>query len=117
MPLLRAGRPYEPGLDVRDRDDLVALVQGALPHGVLWPLLAVRRAGKTWTLKALERRLGPSAACVLDLRHDGPKFDAEPPGPCLLIDEPGARLGPASAVKFIRRCAVLRDQGIKVLVT
>jgi 3',5'-cyclic AMP phosphodiesterase CpdA len=111
-----AGRRYEPGLDVRNLGDVLKLLRGARPNGAIWPMLAARRSGKTWTLQALEHLLGPGAARFLDLRSggDGATFDATAPAPCLLLDEPGPRL--ADAPRFLSRCAALHSSGIKILV-
>lgn len=88
----RVNRPYDPKLDVRDREDLFVRTEGLPQNGVLWPLVAARRAGKTWTLQALLHRwneLSPGSARYLDLRRPNPNFGAPGQHQCLLLDEPG----------------------------
>lgn len=88
----RVNRPYDPKLDVRDRDDLFVRTEGLPQNGVFWPLVAARRAGKTWTLQALLHRwntLSPGSARYFDLRRPNPRFGSPEPGQCLLLDEPG----------------------------
>jgi hypothetical protein len=115
MGVFNVGGRYHRELDVRAYGDLLALLNGPRPNGILWPLLASRRAGKTWTLAALEEKLGVTVARFLDLRYDGAVFDADPPPTsCLLLDEPGPRLMD-SAAEFIARCTHLHAQGIKIL--
>jgi 3',5'-cyclic AMP phosphodiesterase CpdA len=116
MAIFRAGRGYERKLDVRDHEDLLQLLEHGKPNGTLWPLVAARRAGKTWTLRALEHAMGKQDAHFIDLRTDGEVFDAEPQARCLLLDEPGPRLKNAKTAKtFIARCGTLHTRGIKLL--
>ena len=60
---------FQPGLNVRDFEYLLHLLEARdwYPNGVLWPLVATRRAGKTWALKALENHLGQPRALYVNL--------------------------------------------------
>ena len=60
MPQFDAGRGFQPRLNVRDFDYLLHLLEekDSYPNGVLWPLVAARRAGKTWR----SRRSGTTLA-------------------------------------------------------
>lgn len=116
MPAFDANRTYDPKRDVRDQSRLLELLESPGPNGVLWPLVDVRRSGKTWTLKALEYRLG-KRAYYLDLRlhdedflHDG-SLDCE----CLLLDEPGHCL--KNVAGFVQRCTELSRHRHKILLT
>ncbi len=116
-PVFRCNRTYDPTLDIRDPTSLPD--PAALPNGALWPILAPRRAGKTWFMRAIEYRLQKRKSRYLDLRHqnlDG--FDTENfprhLAKCLLLDEPGARLQ-RDPQRFIARCAALRESGRRLL--
>ena len=84
-------RPYSPERDVRDHGQLLDLLLSLPANGVVWPLVGARRAGKTWTLKALEHHLGladKASVRYLDLRKFGRALPSVPPGTALLLDEP-----------------------------
>lgn len=112
--------PYSPDRDVRSHANLLELVR-SLPHeGVLWPLIGARRAGKTWTLKALENGLTRAgvAARYLDLKKAWRSLPRPDAGSCLLLDEPeltgkGSRLREASA--FLSWCREIHAEGTTIL--
>jgi 3',5'-cyclic AMP phosphodiesterase CpdA len=109
----RVNRPYSPDLDVRDRDDLLERVESRPPNGVLWPLVAARRAGKTWTLRAIEHRvnaLQPGSARFLDLRSPDAPLSKAQAVDCLLLDEPGIEIT-KDARGLLERCAELYADG------
>jgi hypothetical protein len=84
-------RAYAPERDVRDHSHLLDLLMSLPVNGVIWPLVGARRAGKTWTLKALEHHLGladKTSVRYLDLRKFGRALPSVPPGTTLLLDEP-----------------------------
>ena len=67
MPQFDAGRGFQPGLNVRDFDYLLHLLEGkdSYPNGVLWPLVAARRRARpgrsrrsrtTWASAGIVRR-------------------------------------------------------------
>lgn len=117
MGTFRVTRPYSPELDVRDRDDLLQRIESQPPNGVVWPLVAARRAGKTWTLRAIEHRfneLQPGAARFLDLRRPDAALGRQPSGDCLLLDEPGAELA-RDARAFLDRCTELYTAGTQIV--
>src|SRR5690349_12184243 len=67
-------KPYSPERDVRSHGHLLDLLQSLPDNGVLFPLVGARRAGKTWTLKAIEHHLGrvpAGTALYIDLRKAG----------------------------------------------
>ena len=103
-------RPYSPERDVRDHGHLLDLLLSLPAHGVVWPLVGARRAGKTWTLKALEHHLGSAggtAVRYMDLRKAGPTLPVVPSGITLLLDEPqlaGKGGSPRDATAFLRWC-------------
>src|SRR5947209_2553205 len=117
MPQFDAGRAFQPGLNVRNFEYLVHLLEGkdSLPNGVHWPLVAARRAGKTWALKALEDHLGKPRAQYLDLSTSAAKFKATLRVSCLLIDEPGSMLR-EDARRLLGTCTKLKEQKVKVFV-
>ncbi|WP_437680873.1 metallophosphoesterase [Sorangium sp. So ce131] len=111
-------RPYSPDRDVRSHGHLLDMLQSLPAHGVLWPLVGARRAGKTWTLRSIEHHLGGARAVYMDLRRCGPALPSVPPGTTLLLDEPQlADTGgaPRDAVAFLRWCDDLYRSGTKVL--
>lgn len=114
----RVNRPYAPNLDVRDRDDLLARVESRPPNGVIWPLVASRRAGKTWTLRAIEHRINelqPGSARFVDMRSpDAPLAKAQP-GDFILLDEPGGDIE-KSARGLLERCAALHGEGKTIVI-
>ena len=120
-PVFDARADYVAARDVRDHAELVALLGGLPQKGVLFPLVAARRAGKTWELKALEHTLtGPRGGAVryVDLRRHGPDFSKVPEAECLLLDEPeltgtGARVRPAE--DFLRWCEERHRGGTTLL--
>jgi hypothetical protein len=116
MPQFEPGRRFQRDLNVRRFDYLLHLLEArdALPNGVLWPLVATRRAGKTWALKALEDHLGKARARYLDPTVDK-KFPPRQSVACLLVDEPASVLQP-DAAPFIAACARLKESGTKILV-
>ncbi|HZF51692.1 MAG TPA: metallophosphoesterase [Polyangiaceae bacterium] len=118
MGTFRVNRPYAPELDVRERDDLLERIESQPPNGVLWPLVAARRAGKTWTLRAIEHRfngLQPSSAQFVDLNRLGSLPSKVEPGQCLLLDEPEVLLV-RDARGFLDRCAELHAANVNVVV-
>jgi hypothetical protein len=83
-------------LDVRSDmiDEFVMMLEERSPIGALWPVVAARRAGKTWTLRAIEDHFrmkgGPVTARYFDLRDEGDQrqfYDEKPDAVILLIDE------------------------------
>jgi 3',5'-cyclic AMP phosphodiesterase CpdA len=112
MPQFNAGRAFEPGLNIRDFKYLLDLLEpkNSFPNGVLWPLVAARRAGKTWALRALEDHLGESRALYLDLRPPSSASLKKQKKSCLLLDEPGQILK-ADPQGFIKACKELKAKG------
>ncbi|WP_437818383.1 metallophosphoesterase family protein [Sorangium sp. So ce1078] len=114
-------RQYSPERDARDHGPLLDLLLSLPANGVIWPLVAARRAGKTWTLKALEHHLGSAGGTsvrYLDLRRVGAALPAVPPGTTLLLDEPqlaGKGGTPRDAVAFLRWCDDLYQARTRVL--
>lgn len=108
-------RAYRSELDARDHASLFDDISGDPPNGVLWSIVAPRRAGKTWALKALEylfnEQLAGSAR-FLDLRLA--PLPAPSRGAHLLLDEPGLELD-RDAPGFLDRCAALQDAGTRVI--
>ncbi|WP_437899841.1 metallophosphoesterase [Sorangium sp. So ce124] len=106
-------RSYAPERDVRDHAQLLDLLLSLPVNGVIWPLVGARRAGKTWTLKALEHHLGladKTRVRYLDLRKFGRALPSVPPGTTLLLDEPqlaGQGGSPRDASAFLRWCVDL----------
>ncbi|WP_437993589.1 metallophosphoesterase [Sorangium sp. So ce145] len=113
--------PYSRERDVRDHGHLMDLLLSLPTNGVLWPLVGARRAGKTWTLKAIERRLclaEERTVRYLDLRNVGPELPGVPPGTTLLLDEPqlaGKGGTPRDASAFLRWCGDLYRSNTKIL--
>lgn len=118
MGIFRVNRPYAPDLDVRDREDLLTRIESQPPNGVLWPLVAARRAGKTWTLRAIEHRFNevqPGSARFIDINRAGSLPPSGEAAQCLLIDEPeGALLRDARG--FLDRCAELHAANVNLVV-
>ncbi|WP_437490495.1 metallophosphoesterase [Sorangium sp. So ce1014] len=114
-------RPYSPERDVRDHGHLLDLLLSLPANGVVWPLVGARRAGKTWTLKALEHHLGSAGGAsvrYLDLRRVGAELPAVPPGTTLLLDEPqvaGKGGSPRDAIAFLRWCEDLYKASTRIL--
>ncbi|WP_437283609.1 metallophosphoesterase [Sorangium sp. So ce375] len=114
-------RPYSPERDVRDHGHLLDRLMSLPANGVLWPLVGARRAGKTWTLKALEHHLGladKTSVRYLDLRRVGPALPSVPPGITLLLDEPqlaGQGGTPRDASAFLRWCRDLYSDNTRIL--
>ena len=121
MSTFHINRSYDPNFDVRDYGRMQERLE-RLPHnGVLTPLATPRRGGKTWTLRAMERRMNaahPKAAMYLDLR-DYPSLPAEPPAKCLLLDEPQFAAPPSEgardAGRFLDWCAEMHRAEIRVV--
>ncbi|WP_437729491.1 metallophosphoesterase [Sorangium sp. So ce861] len=113
-------RPYSPERDVRDHGQLLDLLLSLPANGVLWPLVGARRAGKTWTLKALAHHLGSAgetSVLYLDLRRAA-TLPAVPPGTTLLLDEPqlaGNGGSPRDAIAFLRWCDGLYRESTRIL--
>lgn len=78
---------YDPSLDVRDWSALERRFRFQ-SEGAFWPILGARRSGKTWALRALERRL--SHAQYIDLRHGPPSRRSG--AKTLLLDEAGTHI-------------------------
>ncbi|XXX80806.1 metallophosphoesterase [Sorangium sp. So ce134] len=114
-------RPYSPERDVRDHGHLLDLLLSLPANGVIWPLVGARRAGKTWTLRALEHHLGSAGGAsvrYLDLRRAGATLPAVPPGTTLLLDEPqlaGRGGSPRDAMAFLRWCEALYQDSTRIL--
>ncbi|WP_437626111.1 metallophosphoesterase family protein [Sorangium sp. So ce1151] len=114
-------RSYSPERDVRDHAHLLDLLLSLPANGVVWPLVGARRAGKTWTLKALEHHLGSAggmAVRYMDLRRAGPTLPVVPSGITLLLDEPqlaGKGGSPRDATAFLRWCDDLYRANTRVL--
>ncbi|WP_224361001.1 metallophosphoesterase family protein [Hyalangium versicolor] len=114
-----ARRDFGTAPTARDYGELLQQVRRPPSAGVLWLVLAPRRYGKTWTLKALESRLGDSA-CYLDLRlaldredwRAGARIEQ---GGHWLLDEISGLVGKgtapqdlASSQDFLTRCEKLK---------
>ncbi|MFI6638108.1 metallophosphoesterase family protein [Streptomyces sp. NPDC050504] len=113
----RAGRSYQPDLDVRFADGTapawaVPLTTASLPNGPAWLVVMGRRAGKTWLAHAVQRARGSGATLRVDLRGGdrevrrkrlqclvgGKGKPGLTEGQLLLVDEPAlARPGAAGA--------------------
>jgi 3',5'-cyclic AMP phosphodiesterase CpdA len=109
MPVFDARSDYVAKRDVRDHRALIELVQARPQKGVLWPLVGARRAGKTWTLRAVEHHLSThsGAARYVHLREHGAALPEPPPSTCLLLDEPeltGAGDRRRKAKEFLAWC-------------
>jgi len=113
-PVFEKNRGHDAAFDVRDHAGFARLVAVRPAHGVLWLLVAARRGGKTWTLKALEHHLGEQAR-YLDLRH----VESWPPrgrSTVLLLDEPQLRPGDGrDAAAFLKGCEALCQRGVSVV--
>jgi len=121
-----ARRGYDAGLTARDYTDLLQRVRTPPPEGALWLVVAPRRYGKTWTLRALEHQLGASA-CYLELRlptdkttwSSGKKVK---PGGSWLLDEISGLVETGdearslqAAQEFLSRCEKLRSAKTNVV--
>ncbi|MCC6558570.1 MAG: metallophosphoesterase [Polyangiaceae bacterium] len=114
MSTFEVNRTYDPALDARDYGRLPERLLRQPDHGILWPIVAARRGGKTWTLRAMERRLNelePRSARYLDLREAYPRLPAGLTARCLLLDEPQIAAATAEQVRdparFLAWCARL----------
>lgn len=122
MPVFDARAEYEQRRDVRDHRELLKLLKKPPHRSVLYPLVGARRAGKTWTLRALELlhngKKKNGAACFLDLRQMGAALPEKPPAQCLLLDEPeltgegSRRRDPGELLAWCRK---QKDQGATLL--
>ena len=120
MPVFDARSDYVAKRDVRDHRALVELVQARPQKGVLWPLLGARRAGKTWTLRALEAGSAPrpGEARYMNLREHGRMLPEPPADTIVLLDEPeltgigDRRRRPA---EFLTWCRAAHTKGTVVL--
>lgn len=116
MTLFHGNRAYDPALDVRDCSALAQRVQQPPPDGVLWLLVAPRRGRKTWTLKALEKKLRGHRARYVDLRSATLPAKTPMKGYYFLVDEPLAQLqDPAAARALVETCAALHGQEARVV--
>lgn len=121
MAVFNVRSPYSADRDVRDHAHLLDLLRSLPVNGVVWPLVGARRAGKTWTLKALEHHLARvpgTSALYLDLRKSGPALPSVSPGTTLLLDEPqlaGKGGSPRDAATFLAWCNDLYRSNIRVL--
>jgi 3',5'-cyclic AMP phosphodiesterase CpdA len=118
--VFRPGQVRDSTRDVRDLTGLADLVADGEPHGPLWPLLAARRAGKTWALKCLHDQLAGRQrhAAYINLRDDDlHEQNADKAVPdCLLLDEPVTQLsGPEQAKTFLKTCKELRARGTRLV--
>ncbi len=115
MPQFDAGRGFQPRLNVRDFDYLLHLLEekDSYPNGVLWPLVAARRAGKTWALEALGDHLGTARALYINLRGTNVASLAKLKYSCLLIDEAGLVLRDEPK-KLIETCQKLKEKYSKI---
>ncbi len=121
MTVFDARSDYQAARDVRDHRPILDLL-GSLPQkGVLWPVVGARRAGKTWTLRALERLARdrpPRPPTYLDLRRARTALPRPAPGSCLLLDEP--QLSPEGtagrdAAELLRWCQKLHADGTTIV--
>lgn len=120
-PVFDARADYIAARDVRDHSALLTLLDSPPQKGVLFPLVAARRAGKTWALKALEHALAGSRGHTVgyvDLRRHGPDLSRVPEAKILLLDEPeltgtGSRVRPAG--DFLRWCEDRHGGGTTLL--
>jgi 3',5'-cyclic AMP phosphodiesterase CpdA len=106
MSTFEVNRTYDPALDARDYGRLPERLTRHPDHGILWPIVAARRGGKTWTLRAMERRLNesaPGSARYVDLREAYPKLPARVQAGCVLLDEPQLAAADAGRVRDARR--------------
>ena len=108
---------FEPELNVRDFGYLLPQLEGrdSYPNGVLWPLVATRRARKTWALKALENHLGQPRALYVNLPSQSLGYLIKQKKSCLLLDEPGTILRD-DPQKLVEACSKLRDKGSSKIV-
>lgn len=96
---------WDPARDARDPDVVARMVDetcGALASGWVRPLVAVRRAGKTWALRAIEHaKRTTHRARFLDAgaTETLPPLPADGSTSLLLIDEPGPWLSDAERAK------------------
>lgn len=111
-------RGYTRTQDVRDWTALVDDLADDRPTGILWPLIGLRRAGKTWALHAVRNHLkdrGDGArASYLQLRDARARIDSVADDGFALLDEPGQRLEDGAAA-FLDACERLRQRGVRVL--
>jgi hypothetical protein len=112
-------RGYDPEFDVRDHCRMQERLERLSDNGVLIPIVASPWGGKTWTLRAMERRMNaarPGWARYLDLRVD--PLPADPPDGCLLLDEPQLAAEPSGrardAGRFLDGCARMHGAGTRV---
>ena len=121
MNVFDVNRGYDPDLDVRDYGSMQDRLERLSHNGVLMPIAASRRGGKTWTLRAMERRMNaarPGSAKYIDLRSY-PKLPGDPPAGCLLLDEPQFAADPADrardAGRFLDWCVKMHGAGTRVV--
>lgn len=121
MSVFDVDRDYVPELDVRDHGRMQDRLERLPHHGVLTPIAASRRGGKTWTLRAMERRMNaarPGWAKYLDLRAYSTLPEDLSAG-CLLLDEPELAAAPADRARDAGRlldwCATMRGAGTRVV--
>jgi hypothetical protein len=120
-PIFNARADYTAARDVRDHTELVELLASPPQKGVLYPLIAARRAGKTWELRALEHALkgrSGSTTRYVDLKKRKTDLSDVQPADCLLLDEPeltgqGKRV--RSADDFLRWCTEQHQRGTTLL--
>lgn len=122
MRVFDARAEYTPSRDVRDHRELLKLLKKPPQRSVLYPLIGARRAGKTWTLRALELlqngKKSPIMAQYLNLMQLGGDLPSKPPARCLLLDEPeltgdGSRR--RGARDFLAWCRSQKEQGATLL--
>lgn len=116
MSAYHANRTYDPAYDVRDYVELQDRSMSP-PNGVLRCIVAARRGGKTWALRAIAKRRNdaqPASARYLRLCSAGASLEEAPAGTCLLIDEPGEALAHDPA-GFLARCAELHGKGMHLV--
>jgi hypothetical protein len=114
-------RGYVPDLDVRDYGRMQERLERLPQNGVLTPIAASRWGGKTWTLRAMERRMNaarPGWAKYLDLRSYS-ALPVDPPAGCLLLDEPQLAADPADQARdaglILDWCVKMHGEGTRVV--
>lgn len=98
--------------------ELAKLLFENRPVGIVWPIVAARRVGKTWALKGLEYhalKMGKDAK-YFDLRCDQDEFQAAT-SRFLLIDEPSLEGKDASdnAIRLIAQLRKMQSENKRVV--
>ncbi len=111
---------YDLSRDVRDHSNLLALTRVPAPNGVLYPLVAARRAGKTWTLLALERLCVDNgfSSQFIDMRRGELPAPENVDSQCLLLDEPQLAADahiPRDSGAFLEWCDKLHNKHVAIV--